>query len=247
VTRPRFLLEVPGLGSVGIGAELVLDGEEGRHAAAVRRIRPGERIDVTDGAGRVATCEVVGAERDRLALTVIGVATVDPPRLRFVLVQALAKGGRDEAAVEAATEVGVDAVVPWQAARSVVVWAGERGERSRRRWEATARAAAKQSRRAHLPEIRPTVDGAGLARLVRAATMTLVLHEDATEPLTGVVLPEEGEVLLVVGPEGGLDPAEFDLLGAAGGRAVRLGSEVLRTSTAGPAAVVALAVRSGRW
>jgi len=210
-------------------------------------VRTGERIGIGDGRGRVAWGPVVHVAQSEVAINVESVTIAEAPSPRLVLVQALAKGDRDELAVQAATELGVDEIVPWQAARSVVVWAGERGERSRRRWEATARAAAKQSRRAHLPEIRPTVDGAGLARLVRAATMTLVLHEDATEPLTGVVLPEEGEVLLVVGPEGGLDPAEFDLLGAAGGRAVRLGSEVLRTSTAGPAAVVALAVRSGRW
>jgi 16S rRNA (uracil1498-N3)-methyltransferase len=158
---------------------------------------------------------------------------------RLVLVQALAKGGRDELAVETATELGVDAVVPWQAGRSVVVWAGERGERSRRKWAGVARAAAKQSRR-------PTV-AALVAQAVAAGGAALVLHEDARPGLVDVLLPSAGEVLVLVGPEGGIGDDELRGLTGAGAVAVRLGPEVLRTSSAGAAALAVLSVRLGRW
>jgi 16S rRNA (uracil1498-N3)-methyltransferase len=247
VTAPRFVLDPGSLDRAGVGSTLLLDGAEGRHAATVRRIRPGEQVDVLDGSGTVARCEVVSAGSGRLDLRVVAVEVVPEPGVRVVLVQALAKGGRDELAVETATEVGVDAVVPWQAVRSVVVWSGERGERARNRWVATARAAAKQSRRPRIPPVRDTVDTPGLIRLVESATAALVLHEAATDPLTAAPLPDRGELLVVVGPEGGVDPRELDQLVRAGARPVRLGPEVLRSSTAGAAAAVVLAVRTGRW
>jgi 16S rRNA (uracil1498-N3)-methyltransferase len=215
----------------------------------VRRIGVGERVDVGDGDGRVARCTVRAVGRDRLDLEVLTVQAVPLPAPRLVLVQALAKGGRDELAVEAATELGVDGVVPWQAARSVVQWRGERGERSRLRWEATARAAAKQARRARVPVVEQALDSPGLAGRL-AGTVALVLHEAASGHLADASLPAAGaatDVVVVVGPEGGMDEAEVALLTAAGGRAVRLGPHVLRSSTAGPAALAVLADRLGRW
>jgi 16S rRNA (uracil1498-N3)-methyltransferase len=152
MTRPLFLLPPGGLDGVRPGQEVRLDGDEGRHAAGARRIRSGEQVDVGDGAGRVAGCEVLAAGRDGLRLRALAVREVAPPSPRLVLVQALAKGGRDEQAVQTATELGVDAVVPWQAARSVVQWPAERAARGAERWRAVARAATKQSRRAWLPQ-----------------------------------------------------------------------------------------------
>lgn len=245
MTAPRFL--VPPGALDGAGTALVLDGEEGRHATQVRRIRQGERVDVADGQGAVACCEVGAVARGRLELTVLSTSVEPRPVPRLVLAQALAKGGRDEQAVEAATELGVDAVVPWQARRSVVVWSGERGERARQRWASTARAAAKQSRRAWVPQVREPVDTEGLAALVASASTALVLHEDARAPLAAAPLAGQGEVLVVVGPEGGVEEREMELLVAAGARAVLLGPQVLRSSTAGPAALAVLSVRLGRW
>ncbi|MDQ1288658.1 MAG: rRNA (uracil1498-N3)-methyltransferase [Actinomycetota bacterium] len=250
MSLPLFVAGRGSLDGVAPGSAFVLDGDEGRHAA-VRRIRAGERIDVADGAGRVARCVVGRAERDHLRLTVERVTDVEPRLPRLVLVQALAKGGRDEQAVETATELGVDAVVPWQAERSVVRWSGDRADRSRHRWEATAFAAAKQSRRATVPLIEPCT---GTAELVARAgphgpgdEVVLVLHEEAAEPLTRVTIPDAAAVLVVVGPEGGITPGEIDRLTAAGARAVRLGPEVLRASSAGPAALAVLSARLGRW
>jgi len=247
VTAPLFLLGPPALAAVRPGARVVLDGPEGRHAATVRRIVAGERVDVGDGAGRVARCTAVGVWRDVVELAVDAVDDVPQPAVRLTLAQALAKGGRDELAIEAATEVGVDVVVPYRAARSVVVWTGERGQRARAKWVATVREAGKQARRAWLPDVTALHDRATLARRCSAAALALVLHEEAAEALSAVPLPQAGELLVVVGPEGGLEAAEVDELVAVGAHAVRLGPTVLRSSTAGPAALAVLSARLGRW
>jgi 16S rRNA (uracil1498-N3)-methyltransferase len=248
VTAPLFLLPAGGLDGAVDGGLVVLDGDEGRHAATVRRLRVGEAVDVADGGGVLAHGQVAAVGRDRLEVTVRDVRRLPEPAPRLVLAQALSKGGRDEQAVEAATEVGVDAVLPWQAGRSVVQWRGERGERSRRRWESTVRAASKQARRPRVPVVHDPVDTAGLASFVARAGLALLLHEDADAPLTGLPLPADvADVLVVVGPEGGIGADEVAALSAAGARAVRLGPHVLRSSTAGPVALALLAARTGRW
>jgi 16S rRNA (uracil1498-N3)-methyltransferase len=246
VSAPLFLLPAGALDGLAAGSRLPLEGAEGRHAATVRRIAAGERVDVADGAGVVARCVVLAATRDALDLRVDALETLPEPTPRLVLVQALAKGERDDLAVEAATELGVDEVVPWQAARSVVVWKGERGERSRRKWEQTVRAAAKQSRRARVPVVAPLASGADVRARVAGAALAVVLHEEARTPLAGVALPADGEVLLVVGPEGGIGSEELAGLVAAGAVPCRLGPHVLRSSTAGPAALAVLSAAS-RW
>lgn len=246
MSAPLFLLDAGALDDVRPGGSVVLDGPEGRHAATVRRIGVGERVDVADGSGALARCTVRSAGRDQLLLAVDQRLELPEPSPRFVLVQALAKSERDELAIEAATELGVDEVVPWQAERSVVVWRGERGGRSRRRWEQTVRTAAKQSRRARVPVVGEVVGQQPLLERVRQASLTVVLHEDATEPLATVAVPTSGEVVLVVGPEGGISPAEVETLVGAGATARRIGREVLRSSTAGPAALSVLSAL-GRW
>lgn len=254
MTAPLYLLDSR-LTGVAPGSCLTLDGDEGRHAATVRRTRAGERVDVADGCGLVAHCTVEAVGPGRLDLRVDAVDDVPVRTPRLVLVQALAKGGRDEQAIETATELGVDAVVPWQAARSVVVWQGDRGEKARRKWENVVRAAAKQSRRTRVPEVHAVVTTPGLAARVRevvaAGGAVLVLHEDADAPLAQVPVESldgvDGEVLVLVGPEGGIAPEELAALGGAGAHAVRLGPEVLRSSSAGPAALAVLSARLGRW
>lgn len=247
MTAALFLVPAGALAHLVVGAAFRLDGEEGRHAAAVRRIRAGERIDLADGEGWVARCSVVGAGRDQLDLQIVDVEHLAAPAVRLGLVQALAKGGRDEHAVEAATEVGVDLVIPWQAGRSIVRWQGERGEKAHRRWQSVAREAAKQSRRPWVPVVEVARDSAALASRLGAATLALVLHEQAARPLTSVPLPATGEVLVVVGPEGGVADDELAVFADAGAVAVRLGPEVLRASTAGPVALGWLAATTGRW
>jgi len=239
VTPPLFLVdELPSGDVVG------LDGAEGRHAARVKRIAVGETVLIGDGRGTVASCVVDNVGTDALTVRVIARRTVPEPDPRIVIVQALPKGERAELAVELLTEVGVDEIVPWAAARSIVQWTGERGAKARAKWHRAAAEATKQSRRAWMPRVAELVTTADVG--VRTGTV-FVLHEAATEPLSAVPLPSAGEIVLVVGPEGGVSEDELAALTAAGARPVRLGDPVLRTSTAGAAAVSALSVRLGRW
>ncbi|MGB9376358.1 MAG: 16S rRNA (uracil(1498)-N(3))-methyltransferase, partial [Mycobacteriales bacterium] len=206
----------------------VLDGDEGRHAARVRRLRVGDAIDISDGRGGRAHCTVRAVRTDVVELD-IGARTYDPaPMPRLVVVQALAKGDRGERAVELMTELGVDEIVPWSASRSMVTWRGERGTKSLQRWRATARAATKQSRRSWLPEVSALSDTASVVERVRAATAAIVLHEGASGLLSAAALPADGDVLLVVGPEGGISDEEAAAFETAGAPSCRLGAQVLR-------------------
>jgi 16S rRNA (uracil1498-N3)-methyltransferase len=221
------------------GDRVVLAGPEGRHAAVVRRVRVGEVVDLVDGAGTRVSGTVGATTKDTVTVEVTARVTEPAPSPRITLVQALAKGDRGELAVELATEVGVDEVVPWAASRCVVKWDGDRGEKALQRWRATAREAGKQSRRAWFPVVRPA---AGTAEVAALPGQLLVLHEGASTPLSAV--PLHGDVVLVVGPEGGISEQELEQLG---GTAVRLGPSVLRTSTAGAAAAAVVSARTGRW
>ncbi|MEV0650869.1 16S rRNA (uracil(1498)-N(3))-methyltransferase [Phytomonospora sp. NPDC050363] len=224
-----------------------LDGPEGRHAADVQRLRVGEHLLLSDGEGGVCPATVTATEKGALVLDV-GEAHREPlPEPSLTVVQGLAKGDRGERAVQAMTEVGVDAIVPWSASRSVVQWRGDRGDKAHAKWAATAREAAKQARRHRVPELAETASTKAVAARVTAASAAFVLHEDATEPLSTAKLPDAGQIVLVVGPEGGVSGDELAAFEAAGALPVRLGREVLRTSTAGVAALAALSVRLGRW
>ncbi|MDO5500473.1 MAG: 16S rRNA (uracil(1498)-N(3))-methyltransferase [Propionibacteriaceae bacterium] len=225
------------------GSAIRLDGDEGRHAAVVRRIRAGEEILLADGAGRGVRCVTVAADKQGLDLEVLEQLTAPAPAVRIVAVQGLAKGDRGELAVEMMTEVGVDEIRPWQAARSIVKWQGERGEKSRAKWQATAREAAKQSRRLRIPVVGETVSTKALATVLAEADLALVLHEDGADSLASVTLPPAGSVVLVIGPEGGIGPDELAVLIEAGARVVTLGDGVLRTSTAGVVAAGHLRLR----
>jgi 16S rRNA (uracil1498-N3)-methyltransferase len=241
VSNPAFL-------AADLAADhIVLTGPEGHHAAAVRRVRVGEQVDLVDGRGTRAACTVAKVQRDAVELTVVRRTTEAASSPRLVLVQALAKGDRGELAVELATEVGVDVIVPWAAARCIVTWEGERGAKALARWRSKAREAGKQSRRSWLPEVREQHTTEQVLELVRGAAAALVLHETATRPLAGEALPAAGDVVLVVGPEGGIRDDELEAFEAAGARAVRLGSSVLRTSTAGVAAAAVVSALTPRW
>jgi 16S rRNA (uracil1498-N3)-methyltransferase len=237
VSAPVFLLDDL------TGDRLVLSGPEGRHAATVRRLRAGEVVDLVDGRGTRASCLVVSAAGDQVVLDVVARELEPVAEPRLVLVQALAKGERGELAVELATEVGVDEIVPWAAGRCVVRWEGARGEKALERWRSTAREAGKQSRRSRLPVVSPLATTAQVAARL-TGVCGLVLSEEASVPLSQVDLPATGEVVLVVGPEGGMADDELARLG---GTAVRLGPGVLRTSTAGAAAAAVVSARTGRW
>lgn len=251
MSAPVFLGDEQRVRAASVGDTVLLDGTEGRHAGVVQRKAVGERVDVVDGAGVRLVGRIASVVPDGVLVEVLERIDEPAPAVPLVLVQALAKGDRDELAIEAATEVGADGVVPWQADRSIVVWRGDRAAKSRARWLGTVRTAAKQSRRAWVPEVGLAVDSKALAVRVAAAVAAgggaLVLHEEASVPIAEAELPVSGELLVVVGPEGGIGDDELRRLTDAGARAVRLGPHVLRTSTAGPVALALLAQRSGRW
>lgn len=247
MSLPLFLADPAELSGAVTGSELVLGGSEGRHAATVRRVVAPERVDLADGRGRRVRCTVTAAGRDGLVLRADEVVDEPAPAMRVVVVQALAKGDRGEFAVELLTEVGADVVVPWQAARSIVSWRGERGDKALLRWRSTAREAAKQSRRAWLPEVTEPHSTRDVVRLLSSAAFAGALHETATLPLAYAAMPGSGDVVVVVGPEGGISDEELQAFGDAGATAYRLGPTVMRTSTAGAAAAAVLLSRSGRW
>ncbi|MBF4576370.1 16S rRNA (uracil(1498)-N(3))-methyltransferase [Frondihabitans sp. VKM Ac-2883] len=237
------------LTETSVGSDVVLTGAEARHAVTVSRVRVGEGLRVGNGRGLVVGGTVQEASGDRLVLRVETVAADPGPLRRVVLAQALAKGDRDELAVQAATELGVDEVVPWAAGRSISRWEGPKVAKGLARWRAIVREATKQSIRAWQPTVSEVATTPQL--VARAATArVLVLEPTATVALSTVDLGDEADtrdVVIVVGPEGGVTPHEIEALEAAGAIAVRLGDSVLRTSTAGPAALAALSLRLGRW
>lgn len=238
---------VASLAGVSVGDVVTVEGDEAHHAVAVRRLRVGEQVVLTDGAGRSVTGAVTDTGKRVFSVEAASVEEHPRPEPSFVVVQALPKGDRGELAVEVLTEIGVDRVVPWAASRSVAVWKGERATKSLARWRSTAREAAKQSRRSWHPTVSELATTAEVANLVAGADLAVVLHEEAGVPLAGLSVPASGVVVVVVGPEGGLSPEEVATLVAAGAVSVRLGSEVLRTSTAGVAACAALLARTARW
>ncbi|MFQ6145090.1 16S rRNA (uracil(1498)-N(3))-methyltransferase [Streptomyces seoulensis] len=251
MTAPVFVIDSVEAADFS-GGEYVLDGPEGRHAVSVKRLRPGEDVILTDGRGRWLEGVVKAAEgKDRLVVMDLeSVREEEPEQPRITVVQALPKGDRGELAVETMTEVGVDAIVPWQAARCITQWKGDRGLKALGKWRATAREAGKQSRRVRFPEIAEAASTKQVAALLAKADFAAVLHSDfeyGSEPLATVELPAEGEIVLVVGPEGGVASDELAQFREAGARACLLGRSVLRTSTAGTAAVALLLGRTGRW
>ena len=242
--RPPVFFSEP----AALAADLVvLDGPEGRHAATVRRLTSGERVDLTDGAGLVAECVVTAARAGALELSVLDRRREPRPDPVLVVAQALPKGEHGPLAVDLMTEGGVDAIVPWAAQRCVTRWQGERGERALARWRAAAREAAKQARRAWLPEVTGPVTTAELVRQAESASLAVLLDPGGPVLLSELELPNSGEIMLVVGPEGGVTPAEAAELTGAGAVRARLGPAVLRTSSAGLVAATIVASRAGRW
>lgn len=235
------------------GSHVSVRGAEAKHAVTVSRIRPGESLLLGNGAGLMLRGTVTAATPGELTLEVAESGVELAPTPRVLLVQALAKGDRDELAIQAATELGVDGVVPWAAARSVTRWEGAKIAKGQDRWSSIVREASKQSIRAYIPDVAALASTKTLVTLA-ASTRMLLLEPTAEVRLTELDFGRAGEgatdaadIVLVVGPEGGIAPAELDALRSAGATAVRLGTTVLRTSTAGPAALAILNQALGRW
>ena len=228
---------------------ITLAGPEGRHATTVRRLRAGERVYLTDGAGLIAECEVVAARPGpgELDLAVLARRAEPEPRCPLTVIQAILKGDRGELAVELMTEVGADVIVPWAAERCVARWPADRQDKALARWRSAAVAAGKQSRRGRFSEVSPQVRLAGVVQRVTDAALAVRLDPRADAPLGALPLPDAGGIVLIVGPEGGFTEAEEAALTGAGAVPARLGPTVLRGSTAGAVAAALVLSASGRW
>ncbi len=250
MTDPVFLASPVELRDAVPGSVVSVTGGEARHALKVRRLRAGESVQLVDGQGRRVAGHIAAVQSEVepapnvLHVQVVSITDEPPPRPRLTVVQALVKGDRAERAVESMTEAGVDEIVPWESSRSVVRWSGPKAERGRDRWEAVAREATKQSRRARVPVIAPATTLAELCQRVSAADVALILDSSGL-PVRGHAA--EGDVLIIVGPEGGLAEDETADLVSVGARRARLGPEILRSSTAGTVAIAAILATSPRW
>ncbi|GAA4677757.1 16S rRNA (uracil(1498)-N(3))-methyltransferase [Gordonia humi] len=248
MTPPLFWVdEIPPAGQTA-----TVSGSEGRHAVTVTRIKRGQSVILGDGRGNLADCEVVDVSgKERMTVRAGRVEFVTRPKPLVTVVQALPKSERAELAVDLMTEAGVDAIVPWQAARCVSRWTGSKVERGVAKWRATAATAAKQARRAWIPEVTDLATTTDVrdkcSQVVGDGGVVALLHEDGATPFASVDFASAGEIVLVIGPEGGLDDVEIADLTALGGEAVVLGPEVLRTAAAGAVALGALGAVTGRW
>jgi 16S rRNA (uracil1498-N3)-methyltransferase len=241
------VFHLPDLAGARVGGAVELVGDEARHATVVRRIRVGEQVALTDGAGTTVVGTVSTTSKTSLTATVSEVARTPRESPRLVVVQALPKGDRGELAVAMLTEVGADVIVPWAASRSVAVWRGERAAKSLAKWRSTAREAAKQARRPWFPSVAELAGTSDVVALLRDAALAVVLHEAGRQPLAALEVPADGDVVVVVGPEGGISDEELAAFAKVGAEPLRLGTSVLRTSTAGVAAAAALLSRTPRW
>ena len=231
MSLPYFLSDDPTSG--------IIEGPEAKHAH-VKRIQPGERIMLFDGAGNQAEVTVTRVDASRVEGVVDRHEFVERPTPRVTVVQAIPKSERAELAVDLAVQGGADAIVPWISHRTIARWPANKQAKQVEKWRSQALSSAKQARRAWVPQIHEPVTTNQLSEMLPAGA--LVLHEDATVPLREVTFGED--VWLIVGPEGGIGQDELELLGA---DAVKLGPEVLRTATAAFAALSAIGALTNRW
>lgn len=243
MTAPVFLVSPGDITSAT--STFHLAGDEGRHAATVKRMRAGEVVNLCDGKGIRAAATITEVGKHSIDVTIDSVTFEDTPEPRFVVVQALAKGERAELAVEMLTEVGADVIVPWKAEHSIAKW--DSVDKGLEKWRRTARESSKQSRRAWIPEVTEMHTTAQVCELMKSAQSVFVLHESAVQALAASAIRDQGTIVIVVGPEGGISDAELTEFAAAGARVVHMGASVMRTSTAGAIAVGGLLMRSQRW
>lgn len=234
------------LGTPIVGSVITLSGSEGKHAVSVRRMRVGEGIQLTNGQGVRVRGSVSALSQSSLEVTVAEVITEAEPDAKLTLIQALAKGDRDELAIQAATELGAWGILPWQAERSISRWEGPKIAKGVDRWQVIVAEAAKQSLRVFEPKVAQPQNSKQIAESIKDFAAVLVLDPTASVGLPEVDIPV-GNVAIVVGPEGGISDLELAAFESAGASRVHLGAPILRTSTAGVAAIAVIQSKLGLW
>jgi 16S rRNA (uracil1498-N3)-methyltransferase len=230
------------------GLAVTLGGSEGKHAVNVRRMRVGEGIQLSDGKGLRVRGQVSSLGNSSLTVSVESVEQEAQPLVGLTIIQALAKGDRDELSIQAATELGCWAVVPWQAERSISKWEGAKIAKSVDRWQTIVSEAAKQSLRVFEPQVAQPLGSKQLVSSVKGYDLVLVLDPTAQKGLGSLALDQShNSVAIVVGPEGGISDHELEALEEAGAVRVHLGAPILRTSTAGVAAIAVIQAKLGLW
>ena len=229
------LFFVPDL-PIQVGAKYSFNSEDANHAIKVLRIEVGEIFRVSDGNGGWANVQVEEVTKRSLETTVFEVGRQEPLEIQFTVVQALPKSDRAKEAVELLTEAGADLIVPWLANRSI-----SRTEVISK-FATTAREASKQSRRLFIPQLHETVKEKGVIELIKSADLALVFHESATVKLSEIITPQTKakNVVIVIGPEGGITDEELAAFAAAGAHIAGLGRPILRSAHAGLAALSAV-------
>ncbi len=231
------------------GGSVRLSGDEARHAAKAARLRESEEVLLGDGRGTIARAQATRVESDRVDLVVVHAELSEAHAPPLWLVQSLAKSGRDEQAIEQATEVGVARIFPLQAARSVVRWSADKADKAQARWQKIVTEATKQSLQAFIPEIAPVCTIAGFVR-DHTGVQIIALDHRAESSLLDIAVDDPlgpRPIALLVGPEGGWSDDERDVLERGGATWARLGSGVLRTSSAGPIGLALLHARLRHW
>jgi len=219
-----------------VGASYSFNSEDANHAIKVLRIEVGEIFRVSDGVGGWANVQVTEVTKRSLETTVLEVGRQEPLEIKFTVVQALPKSDRAKEAVELLTEAGADVIVPWLANRSI-----SRTEVISK-FATTAREASKQSRRLFIPQLHETVKERGVIELIKSADLALVFHESAQVKLSEIITPQikAKNVVIVIGPEGGITEEELAAFAAAGAHVAGLGRPILRSAHAGLAALSAV-------
>ena len=233
------------------GELAIINEKEAIYALNIRRIRVGEYIHLGNGTGTLCFCIVEKSNKNSLTVRALQLISISPPKLKIKVVQAIPKSDNSGLAVQLATEAGADIISAWQASRCVSIWQGSKINKGLKRWKDVAISASKQSRRAYIPEIEGLISTTKLIKQVSNSTsngsIVLVLHELAAMSLASQKLDKFNSIVIIVGPEGGISNGEMTMLAKAGAKAVRLGPNILRTSTAAAIALGAIGASTERW
>lgn len=219
------------------GSLVTLEGGDAHHAATVLRLKPGAAVTVLDGRGRILACVVEEAEKKHVVLRVTGETQAPPAPVPVTLYQALPKGDKLELVIQKATELGVARIVPVPAARSIVKVEPAKVAAKLARWQAIAKEAAEQSERPTVPEVGAPEALAALALPPGALAFVMAEREDGLTLPRALPAAPPAALALFVGPEGGWAPEELAVLAGKGVVPVSLGPRILRTETAGLAAL----------